>query len=214
MKTENPKTVLLYGDSILWGVDATNSGRHAYKDRIKNIIQTELGIDFEIVSEGLRGRTMFGENGYFEQRDGLKQFGPIFASHLPIDLVIIMLGINDLNSKTRHSPEEISNSLNSYLEEAKNWCDFMNYHLPKFIIVSPLDVDETGLNKFAEIFNGSAELVELTTDALKQKALQLGMGFLDARKVALSKNTDGIHLDAVESKKLALAFVEHIKRAL
>jgi lysophospholipase L1-like esterase len=208
------KNILLYGDSFIWGVDATSGGRHAYEDRIGVIVQKELGSDYAVVSEGLRGRTMFGENGWFPERDGLAQFGPIFASHLPLDIAVLMLGTNDLNSRTRHAAKDIVSAINDYKQKMTFWCDFMKYPVPKVLIVSPPDIDETGLTGFADIFDGSAAFVPELKNALRGYAEQVGDAFLDASNVVVSKNTDGIHLDREENNKLGVALAEKLKEVL
>jgi len=205
------KTVLLYGDSIFWGVNAKTGFRHDNEHRVNNVTREALNGKVEIISEGHRGRTMFGENGRFPERDGLAQFGPIFASHLPIDVVVIMLGTNDLNDKTRHSAADIANALVAYQEKMKNWSDFMGFAQPKILIVSPPDIEEKSLVKFAEIFGGSAELVGPTVDALKRVSEEQGYIFMDSREIARSIDTDGIHLNAAESRKLGAAIAEHLK---
>ena len=209
------KTVLLYGDSIFWGLNGTTRARHEKADRINSVIQAELGNEVEIISEGHRGRTLFGENGFFPQRDGLAQFGPIFASHLPIDVVVIMLGVNDLNTKTDHSPEELGAALKDYEAEAKIWCDFMQYTLPKFVIISPLDILEETFTDFQrEIFEGAAAKIDTVAKTLQQSATERGWSYLDPRSVARPINSDGIHLDVSESRKLALAMTRQLSDLL
>lgn len=208
------KNILLYGDSFFWGVDAVGGGRHAHEDRIGVVCQKELGEDYDVVTEGLRGRTMFGENGWFPERDGSAQFGPIFASHLPLDAVVIMLGTNDLNSKTNHSAKDIARALNTYKQKMQFWCDFMKYDVPKLIVVSPPNIDKEGLDAFAEIFEGTAALVAGLRDSLQEYCVQEGDIFLDASDVVVSRGTDGIHLDAAENKKLGVFLAEKIKEVL
>lgn len=204
------KTVLLYGDSFFWGVDGSQAARHERDDRIGVICQNLLQDRFDVVTEGLRGRTMFGENAYFPERDGLAQFGPIFASHLPIDVIVIMLGSNDLNSKTRHDPKDIADALDSYVEKMKFWCDFMKYNLPQVLVVSPPHIDESSLTVFKDIFAGSASYIDELADKLQEKASQSDFAFLDGRNIVKSINTDGIHIDANNNKKLATAISKKI----
>ena len=204
------KTVLLYGDSILWGVDGKSGGRHPREARLDTIVQRALGEDVDVIGEGHRGRTMFGENGAFPKRNGLEQFGPIFASHLPIDVLVIMLGTNDVNAETRHSSAGIAAAIDDYMAEAKEWCDFMGYSVPKLLIVSPPDIDDTSLVRFAELFAGSSELIGPVVDDLSAYASAHGHTFIDSRTVAKSISTDGIHLDAPETKKLADAIAARL----
>lgn len=208
------KNILLYGDSFFWGVDAQSAGRHAYENRVGNACARELGDDFDVVTEGLRGRTMFGENGWFPERDGLAQFGPIFATHLPLDLVVIMLGTNDLNSKTNHKPSEIAAALDAYKQKIAFWCNFMKYDIPKIMIVSPPEINDSELDAFAEVFNGAAKKIPALCESLRNYAFDSNDIFLDASKYVVSKNTDGIHLDPSESFKLGSSIAAKIKETL
>jgi lysophospholipase L1-like esterase len=208
------KNILLYGDSFFWGVDALHAGRHIYENRVGNACQRELGNNFDVVTEGLRGRTMFGNNGWFPERDGLSQFGPIFASHLPLDLVVVMLGTNDLNSKTHHQPSDIAAALDGYKQKMVFWCDFMKYPVPKVLVISPPEINQADLTAFAGVFDGAAEKIATLRESLHGYAEDHGDAFLNASEIVVSKNTDGIHLDANESGKLGVSIAAKIKETL
>lgn len=206
------KSILLYGDSLFWGVDATVMGRHAYENRVDGVLRSRLGDDYEILCEGLRGRCMFGENGWFPERNGLEQFGPIFASHLPLDMVVIMLGTNDLNTKTQHTPAAIADNLSDYHKKMRFWTDFMKYDMPKVLIVAPPHINENELSdNFKPIFQGSAAYIDELATKLELKSHELDWSFLDTRNRIISEGNDGIHLSADESKKLGLILYDHIQ---
>lgn len=197
------KSVLLYGDSFFWGVNPTTGKRHNTADRIGKQLQTMLGPDYEVVEEGHRGRTMFGENGWFPERDGLVQFGPILASHLPLHTVVFMLGTNDLNTKTLHEPRAIASALEEYRSKMEDWCKFMGYELPKVIVIAPPAIDEPQLDKFREIFAGSAANIDILSEELRAKCSATGYMFVDANKVVQTIGADGIHIGPAENLKIA-----------
>lgn len=203
MTKQDQATILLYGDSIFWGLNAATGKRHDRVNRIDTVLREKFGRSAEIICEGHRGRTLFGENGYFPQRNGFEQFGPIFSSHLPIDVVVIMLGTNDLNAKTLHSKDDLAVALQKYKAEMQTWCTFMGYDMPKVVIVSPTNIDEGNLTRFAEIFAGAADKVAGYAAELEHIAAVEGFTFIDSRHVARPINTDGIHLDERETRKLA-----------
>src|SRR5689334_11654512 len=91
------KTILIYGDSFTFA-KIPGGLRYDCETRFTGVLQKELGKDYEVIEEGLRGRTVSGENSFFPYRNGLEQFGPIIGSHLPLDLLVLFLGTNDLNS--------------------------------------------------------------------------------------------------------------------
>lgn len=208
---EGTKTVLLYGDSFIWGLNPVDAKRYDYKDRIGGLLQAKLGEDYRVVEEGHRGRTMFGENGWFPERNGLEQFGPIFASHLPVDVLVIMLGTNDLNSKTNHSPQQIAASLNDYDKKIDYWCNFMKYDKPEVIVIAPPEIEDASLDLFKEIFAGSSEKIGPLAAELESKSKELGYKFIDSREVFKSAGNDGIHVSPDQNHNLANKLAEHIK---
>jgi len=208
---DDAKNILLYGDSFFWGVNSSTGQRYKPSKRIATILQAELGDDYKVIEEGLRGRTMFGENGWFPERDGLAQFGPIFASQLPINVIVIMLGTNDLNTKTKHLPKDIAASLKQYKEKMAYWCDFMKYDTPKAIVVAPPEIDNASLDAFKDVFDGSAEQVGLLADELSKACNDLGYTCIDSRNFVQSKNADGIHISPDENAKLAVAIKESVQ---
>ena len=132
------KRILIYGDSFVFGVIPGGSGaRYDASTRYTGVAQNYLGSEYEIIEEGLRGRTVSGDNGFFPNRDGLVQFDGIFGSHLPLDLIIIGLGTNDTNSARDLSPEAIVAGYTKYLRGISWWCKHLGFTKPKVAFIAP-----------------------------------------------------------------------------
>ena len=58
-----------------------------------------LGGGFEVIAEGLNGRTATLDSPVADGRNGLTYLLPCLHSHVPIDLVVIYLGTNDLGDR-------------------------------------------------------------------------------------------------------------------
>ena len=91
------KTVLCYGDSLTWGSDAETGTRLAHEDRWPVVLQRALGDGVQVIADGLRGRT----TGYDEHladcdRNGARILPTVLYTHAPLDLVILLLGSNDM----------------------------------------------------------------------------------------------------------------------
>jgi lysophospholipase L1-like esterase len=92
------RTLVCFGDSNTWGyVPGSGGERFPREQRWPVILQRELGDRWEVVAEGLNGRTATLERPDSEGRNGLPYLLPCLLSHAPVDLVVIFLGTNDVN---------------------------------------------------------------------------------------------------------------------
>jgi lysophospholipase L1-like esterase len=91
------RTLVCFGDSNTWGYVAGSDGvRFPREVRWPNRLQRELGDGWEVISEGLGGRTATIERPDSEGRNGLPYLLPCLHSHAPVDSVVIYLGTNDV----------------------------------------------------------------------------------------------------------------------
>jgi lysophospholipase L1-like esterase len=208
------KRILIYGDSYTFG-KMPNGNRYDAGSRYTGVTQGYLGSDYEIIEEGLRGRTISGENGFFPHRDGLKQFDGIIGSHLPLDLVIIFLGINDSNSSRKSTPEEIVAPLVKYVRGVSWWAKHLGFDKPRIAFVIPPIIDEVASDKaYKNVFNGSGEKILAMQKLIKQIADENKVLTFDASQVVTVSPLDGIHLDAENNRKLGKALAQFIKEVL
>jgi lysophospholipase L1-like esterase len=92
------KTIICFGDSNTWGyVPGSNGERFPREVRWPVRLQAALGAEYEVIAEGLSGRTATVERPDSEGRNGLPYLLPCLHSHAPVDLVVIFLGTNDVN---------------------------------------------------------------------------------------------------------------------
>jgi lysophospholipase L1-like esterase len=92
------KTVVLFGDSNTWGyVPGSNGARFPREVRWPVRLQAALGDEWEVIAEGLSGRTATVERPDSEGRNGLPYLLPCLQSHAPVDALVIFLGTNDVN---------------------------------------------------------------------------------------------------------------------
>ncbi len=208
------KRILIYGDSYTFG-KIPDGNRYDSATRYTGVTQSYLGSDYEIIEEGLRGRTISGENGYVPHRDGLKQFDGIIGSHFPLDLVIIFLGVNDTNSTHKSTPEEIVSPLIKYIRGVSWWAKHLGFEKPRIALVIPPTIDEVASSKVLKNdFNGSGEKILAMQKLIKQLADDNKVLTFDASKVVTVSQVDGIHLDAENNRLLGKALAQFIKEVL
>ena len=93
------KTVLCYGDSNTWGYNPTTGDRFGRDERWAGVLRRTLGEGYLVIEEGLNGRTTVWDDPLEDGRKGKVYLPPCLETHKPLDLVIIMLGTNDLKQR-------------------------------------------------------------------------------------------------------------------
>lgn len=210
--------ILIYGDSNTHGYRAEDGLRFGRHERWTGICQERLdkaaaaGIcpKAVILNEGLNGRTTCHDEFGMEFRNGLSYIEPCIRTHLPLDLVCVMLGSNDLKSEFHQSSAEIASNAAKVLEKAR-WVVQSKYPDSKcqFLLMSPIEV---GLQIISGPFGWDFEGPETVEKAKEFASLYCAEAskhsflFFDAAQYAVPGKEDGLHLDAENHRKLGEAF--------
>lgn len=211
----NPKSkrILIYGDSYTYG-KVPGGNRFDSATRFTGVLQNELGNDYEVIEEGLRGRVISGEHPFFPHRDGLAQFDAIIGSHLPLDLVCLFLGTNDTNSGSNKSAQEIVLAYENYRESLITWCNFHSCSVPTLIIVTPPYIKEKESYKaFKDIFKGAQEKQLLLSENIVKYTKKNKINNYDARHIGVS-DIDGIHLDTAANRQIGEELAVVVRKIL
>ncbi len=207
--------VLCFGDSNTWGQKPDKSGRYPANVRWPGKLQELLGSSYYVIEEGLGSRTTDIEYARKPGRNGKTYLQPCLESHSPIDIVVIMLGTNDLKIEFNRSPEEIGEALGGLVEMTRSVAKNKDGQQPDVLLVSPILIDSTAPH-FKELYTGyyddrstskSKELGQILTNVAQTKACH----FLDAATVA-QPGDDGIHFDEPSHPALAEAIAKEIKK--
>ncbi|TYR31138.1 SGNH/GDSL hydrolase family protein [Mesorhizobium microcysteis] len=198
------KTVLCYGDSITWGSDAATGGRHDFADRWPNVLQKALGPDVVVVTDGLRGRTTaFDEHLAACDRNGVRILPTSLYTHAPLDLVIIMLGSNDMKPAIAGTALAALQGMRRLVEIVRlNATRDGSAEPPSVLIVAPPALCETANAEFAAMFAGGVEQSRMLASLYADLADESGCGFFDAGSVAQTTPIDGVHLDAENTRAI------------
>ena len=109
------KHILCYGDSNTWGFQPGFGGRYPRQRRWTGVAEGLLGDGYVLLENGLNGRTTDFDDPELPYRNGRKGFAYAMVSQKPIDLLLLMLGTNDLKFTTAEGSRD---GLASILEEA------------------------------------------------------------------------------------------------
>lgn len=195
------KSVLCYGDSLTWGYDPVNLGRHAYEDRWTSVLQKSLGHGVRVLAEGLNGRTTAYDDNLADcDRNGARMLPSVLETHKPLDLVVVMLGTNDMKRGIAGTAILAVNGMKRLVKLVRNHDWGFDFEGPEILVVSPPPVCETANASFAAMFRGAIEESAMLASMYRDMADELGCGFFDAGSVAQTTPLDGIHLDAENTR--------------
>ena len=110
------KTILCYGDSNTWGYNPSTGGRYPRDVRWPGVLRRELGDDYLVIEEGLNGRTTVWDDPIEGYKNGKEYLVPCLETHKPLDLVIILLGTNDLKVRFSVSAYDIANGAGALVQ--------------------------------------------------------------------------------------------------
>lgn len=198
------KTALAFGDSITHGVRPDADARHAFEDRWPNVLAAGLqGV--HVIEEGLGGRcsAFDGPTAGFE-RNGARVLPTLLQSHAPLDLVIILLGSNDI-WLAEVSPRLAAVGTQQLIGLIRSHDYRYGAGVPEILIVSPPRACQSAAGDVApDVIAGIAELPA----AQKAVAEAHGCGWFDASTVAKPmENADGAHLDAQNTRAIGQALI-------
>lgn len=197
------KAVLCYGDSLTWGYDPEAIGRHAYEDRWPSVLQKALGDQVRIIAEGLNGRTTAFDDHLADcDRNGARVLPTILQTHAPLDLVVILLGSNDMKPVVAGSAFAACQGIARLVRLIRNHIWPFEFDGPDILIVAPPMLCETANAPFAASYAGGvAESAKLAT-LYRDLADELGCGFFDGSSVARTTPLDGVHMNAENTRAL------------
>ncbi|MGY3129714.1 lysophospholipase L1-like esterase [Bradyrhizobium sp. USDA 4503] len=210
------KRILCFGDSLTWGWVAVPEGspttRFPYAERWTGAMAAKLGPDYEIIEEGLSARTTSLDDPADPRLNGSAYLPSAIASHLPLDLVILMLGTNDTKSYFRRTPYEIAVGMSKLAGQVLTSGGGVGtvYPAPKVLIVSPPPLADLPDPWFQGMFEGGREKTVELAKQYRSLAAFLKVDFLDAGSVISTDGVDGIHFTAKNNADLGTALAEKV----
>jgi lysophospholipase L1-like esterase len=200
--------ILCFGDSNTHGIpaDPQDDVRLAADARWTGRLQALLGHGYDVIEEGLSGRTTDVDYAERPGANGRPYFGPCLQTHHPLDVVVIMLGTNDLKTQFGRTAADIANALTGYIDDIDVNVANREGGSPVTILVSPAPLDDSRPG-FAERTEGNFDHVSVANS--RQLAAEIGrvarargVVFADAAGVA-RVGDDGIHLSPDSHQPLA-----------
>ncbi|WP_421759057.1 SGNH/GDSL hydrolase family protein [Devosia sp.] len=211
------QTILCFGDSNTYGVVPTlaRGGGHRYAPdrRWPGVLQRQLGESWNVVEEGHPGRTTVHDDPIDgPHKNGLKALPICLETHMPVDLVIVMLGTNDFKHRFSVTTGDIVDSFEILVNAIRKSDAGPSGAQPAVLLVIPPPIQEIG--RLADMFFEGAEKSRRLPPLLAEMAHRNGLPYFDAGEIIEVSAIDGIHLDSDAHRALGLALAKTIQGML
>ncbi|KQO83417.1 SGNH/GDSL hydrolase family protein [Rhizobium sp. Leaf262] len=207
------KTILAFGDSLTWGADPASGLRHPSVYRWPTALEAGLDGEAEVIAEGLGGRTTcYDDHTGPSCRNGAKALEVALASHMPLDLVIIMLGTNDLKPMHGGQAETAVSGMRRLVQIVETFPYKPRSAQPKLLILAPPPcvAGSAGVPAAGRRIAESERVAAL----YEKLAGESNCAFFDAGTVASASPVDGVHLEAEATAKIGRALVMPVRNIL
>jgi lysophospholipase L1-like esterase len=207
-------TIVCYGDSNTHGYDAATMGRFPRDVRWPGVLAAELVGVAEVIEEGLNGRTTIWDDPYLDGRNGRTYLLPCLRSHAPVDVLVLMLGTNDLKSIFRRSAAEIAAGAGALVGMALTSGTGPDGAAPRVLLVAPPGPGEITARSEVWGFGEARAKGERLSAMYRTVAEMNGIAFLDGSAVAVVDPEDGVHLTPEGHAILGHAVTEAVRELL
>lgn len=197
------KRILCYGDSNTFGYKPDRSGRFNENTRWTGLLSRSLKDDFIIIEDDLCGRTVALDDPFCAGRNGLESIENSIKSNSLIDLIIIMLGTNDLKYFYGMTAKKIAENCGRLIDKAVASCE--NSDSIQVLLVSPILLGENILMINSTYNEQSVIASHSLAKEFEELAEEKCCYFLAAENYAKASDIDCEHMNEIEHKKLAVA---------
>ena len=201
------KNILCYGDSNTWGYDAETALRFPPEVRWTGRLQALLPPDCHVTECGLNGRTTAYDDGFDGWCCGSRYLPVALKTHDPLDLVVLMLGTNDLKDRLGLAPDEEARGMEKLVQTVRSPGLWGLRSAPKTLVVAPMLLNGETLaaaSPFGESFTArSAERSQRLGTTYGELCRRLDCPFVDAAVLGAVGSRDGVHMAPPDHRRLA-----------
>ena len=216
------KHIVCFGDSNTHGycADPADCADHGIRfnenERWTRRLQTLLGEEYLVTDEGLSGRTTCFDDPIHEGLSGISYITHCLKSHEFVDLLVVMLGTNDVKERFASSAACVAIGMGRLVKKAMA-TECWGPNKPNVLVIAHphigegLILSEVGPTMGRECIEKSRELAKY----YKQQCDLIGCHFLDAQELGCEfNNIDCMHLTNKGHETMAKVLAEKIPELL
>ncbi len=204
------KKIFCFGDSNTWGCNPVDDSRFDEFTRWPKVLNTALGKNFTVIEEGLNGRTLLDLNPENKEAGGVSWIEKAISPHIPVNIVIIFLGMNDVFDPSEVSLSQIAEGMKIIINKVRY--SHKSYSSPDIILMGPPSIDKSfdGAQFFELQINKMIELGPL----FKKIAGEESVLYFDASLFIKTSGIDCSHIDRANHQALGREMASFIRESI
>lgn len=206
------RRILCFGDSNTWGYIPVTGERYPRSIRWTGVMAELLGSGFEVIEEGQNGRTTVWDDPIEGDKSGLRYLPACLESHKPLDLVILMLGTNDLKTRFSLPALDIAAGAERLVRVILHSDCGVNKLSPAILLAVPPPVCPQG--NLAEMFLGAVEKSKQFAGHYAVVAQRWVCDYFDVSTIISVDQADGIHYNPEAHSRLGVAMANRVRSIL
>lgn len=202
--------ILVYGDSLTWGIVPGTRQRLPFNQRWPGVMERALlsaGHEVRVIEDCLNGRRTVWDDPFKPGRNGRVGLEQRIEVNSPLALVILMLGTNDFQSMHPFTAAHSAQGMAALVRAVRQAPIEPGMPMPRILIVAPPPIQDPR-GAIAPKFEGAAQKSAGLAAALSAVAKECDCEFFDAGTVTTTSRVDGVHLDADQHERLGLALAD------
>ncbi len=210
-------SILVYADSLSWGIIPGTRQRLAFDDRWPGILENSLnanGLRARVIEDCLNGRRTVWQDPFKPGRNGLEGLAQRIEVNSPLSLVVLMLGTNDFQfSHPYNNAWSAAQGIATLINEIRQAPIEPGMPVPPVLVVCPPPIHRPQ-GPVAPKFAGAEARCSGLAEAYRAVSAALACHFYDSSAVTSSSRVDGVHLDADQHLTLGQALAEVVNPIL
>ncbi len=210
------KQILVYGDSLSWGIVPLTRERLPFHRRWPGVLEAALrqqGHDVRVLEDCLNGRRTCFEDPYKAGRNGLEGLQQRIEAQSPLAAVLVMLGSNDWQSMHPHTAMHAAQGVAAVVRAIRNAPIEPTMTVPPVIVITPPPPTQAR-GPIAWKFEGAEHKSVGLDEAYAQVCAELGCVNVRAGQFIAASALDGVHLDASAHAVLGATLVDAVVQTL
>jgi lysophospholipase L1-like esterase len=205
------KHILVYSDSISWGIIPMSRNRFAFDQRWPGILEinlNKLGKNVRVIEDCLNGRRTIYDDPIRPGRNGLLGLSQKIEIYSPLALVILMLGTNDFQANHDHTAQDAVKGMRLLIHTIRETVLEPGMKMPRILVIAPPPILEPKGDIAIKFKDGHKKCIGLA-QGYEQLCLEEKCDFFDAGKITTSSVVDGVHFDVDQHLNFANALTKY-----